>query len=295
MGVREILKSRAVTVVWIAVVVFVLLALAGFFAFATKPHTLTCTKESPGAAVSCGLKRQGLWGFPKRFSGMAGIEVASWMVDDPLSENKSYTLLLREPGDVATHETLIFGNQSAAESAAESFNAFRSNPDQMRWVLVDSNVLLETGMVFMLVFLAGFVIWETRKEMAAERGPWSLPENPPRKTDAPDERPTDDDPAAQVLEPACPRCNTQPFDGKACSSCGGRLLPTAEVEAFMEKAHGMNKAELLELAGHFSGPKLPCPSCASAMAPVKLKGEQVDLCSGCGALWVDAGEDPLRG
>jgi hypothetical protein len=47
---------------------------------------------------------------------------------------------------------------------------------------------------------------------------------------------------------------------------------------------------LRELVTHFSGARLRCAGCGAAMRPLRLRGVVVDLCVGCGGLWLDAGE-----
>lgn len=50
------------------------------------------------------------------------------------------------------------------------------------------------------------------------------------------------------------------------------------------------REELRELAALYAGARLPCPACRSKMSPLVLRGAGLDLCFGCGALWVDRGE-----
>ena len=47
---------------------------------------------------------------------------------------------------------------------------------------------------------------------------------------------------------------------------------------------------LRELAAPFGGEAPACPSYRRRMSPVRVKGQPVDLCLGCGSLWVDEGE-----
>ncbi len=100
---------------------------------------------------------------------------------------------------------------------------------------------------------------------------------------------------------ACPRCSTADAEvplvpgagtlGEAvCPRCGGRVLDEAAVQRVIIDEHGITRATLRELAGHFGRPNLRCPGCGQRMHPVQLRQVPLDLCTGCGALWLDAGE-----
>lgn len=75
-----------------------------------------------------------------------------------------------------------------------------------------------------------------------------------------------------------------------CHQCGGRLLDEAAVERVIVLEHGIARPTLRELAGHFGRPRLPCPACRLRMHPVRLRAIDLELCTGCGAVWLDAGE-----
>jgi Zn-finger nucleic acid-binding protein len=61
-------------------------------------------------------------------------------------------------------------------------------------------------------------------------------------------------------------------------------------EALLHRDLDLEIAELHELARSYAGKSLNCPCCIAKMSPLQLKGESVDLCLGCGALWLDPGE-----
>lgn len=100
---------------------------------------------------------------------------------------------------------------------------------------------------------------------------------------------------------ACPRCSTaeEPAPlalgagalGEAvCGRCGGRLLEEAAVQRVIVEEHGVSRDTLREMAGHFGRPSLGCPSCGQRMHPIRVRALSLDLCTGCGAVWLDAGE-----
>jgi hypothetical protein len=88
----------------------------------------------------------------------------------------------------------------------------------------------------------------------------------------------------------CPRCAVPLDEGDACGSCGGRMVPAPEVADFVTTRLHLDLTMLRELAEQFAGDAPDCPSCTRRMSPVTMKGQAVDLCLGCGSLWVDAGE-----
>lgn len=91
----------------------------------------------------------------------------------------------------------------------------------------------------------------------------------------------------------CPRCEPQQTlgDDGRCSSCGGRVLVQAAAERLLRDELGQDIARLQRIAEMFAGERLPCPACGGQQSPMQLKGVPVDLCLGCGAVWLDAGED----
>ena len=75
-----------------------------------------------------------------------------------------------------------------------------------------------------------------------------------------------------------------------CARCGGRFLARDVVQRVVVDELGVAQETLVELAGFFRGATAPCPSCATAMRPVRLRGVPLDLCASCGGAWCDAGE-----
>lgn len=95
----------------------------------------------------------------------------------------------------------------------------------------------------------------------------------------------------------CPKCCEPsllkiggPLDELACEFCGGRFLSPHGAERLLEHELGLRKDMLRTLVGFFAGERLSCPGCRSKTSPVRLKGVTADLCTGCGGLWLDAGE-----
>ncbi len=99
-------------------------------------------------------------------------------------------------------------------------------------------------------------------------------------------------------EPECPRCRAAPLAlafgalrEDVCPACRGRFVGAETVERIVVEQHGVSHAMLRELMALFaSKERLVCPSCASKMSPVHLRGVRIDLCGGCGGAWLDAGE-----
>lgn len=75
-----------------------------------------------------------------------------------------------------------------------------------------------------------------------------------------------------------------------CGRCGGRLLDEAAVQRLIIEEHGIARDTLRELAGNFGRPTLRCAGCGQRMHPVRLRGVPLELCTGCGGVWLDAGE-----
>jgi Zn-finger nucleic acid-binding protein len=95
---------------------------------------------------------------------------------------------------------------------------------------------------------------------------------------------------------ACPRCNNAltPRFGDlgedVCGNCDGRLLSPSLTQRVLIDEGGISPQLIKDLAEHFAGERLTCPSCAGAMSPVTIKGTPIDVCLGCGATFLDAGE-----
>jgi len=94
----------------------------------------------------------------------------------------------------------------------------------------------------------------------------------------------------------CPRCQSPLAEGAGalaedvCASCGGRALSNAHTRKLFEEELGLSPATLKELAQHFAGERLTCPSCSSAMSRIRVRGASVDVCLGCGTAFFDDGE-----
>ena len=79
-----------------------------------------------------------------------------------------------------------------------------------------------------------------------------------------------------LLEAVCPRCH-------------GRFFDEAGARRLLVDVAGLDAGLLVELSRMHPGPAR-CPSCAQRMGLVPLRGVPVDLCAGCGGLYLDAGE-----
>lgn len=75
----------------------------------------------------------------------------------------------------------------------------------------------------------------------------------------------------------------------ACPRCGGGFISEDGTSRLLDEL-GHSTAELRELAALFGGTRLPCPGCKSKMSPLQLRGVTLDVCFGCGGLWVDRGD-----
>jgi Zn-finger nucleic acid-binding protein len=100
---------------------------------------------------------------------------------------------------------------------------------------------------------------------------------------------------APLADGACPRCD-HTLDApegalaeRVCSSCEGRFLPP-EGTARLVAELGLDTEFLRQLVADDGGPPLSCPGCGTTMSALELQGEAVELCLGCGGLWLDAGE-----
>lgn len=83
--------------------------------------------------------------------------------------------------------------------------------------------------------------------------------------------------AGELLESACPNCR-------------GRFLGPDAVRRLLVDEMGLAPGELKEAAARGSTAPLVCPSCSTRMSPVLLGELIVDLCTGCGSLWLDEQE-----
>jgi len=94
----------------------------------------------------------------------------------------------------------------------------------------------------------------------------------------------------------CPRCGKGGLlegegvaGGRGCPACGGVFLSEAHTDDVLVRL-GLDKSMARELINEMSKRGLDCVECGQPMAALPLKGVQVDLCKGCGGLWLDAGE-----
>jgi Zn-finger nucleic acid-binding protein len=94
----------------------------------------------------------------------------------------------------------------------------------------------------------------------------------------------------------CARCSEDlsvpvgALEEEECESCGGRFLPARGVERLLRDERKLDFDVLRALSEEFGDEGLTCPGCGQKMSTVQVKGERVDLCFGCGGLWLDAGE-----
>jgi hypothetical protein len=73
-----------------------------------------------------------------------------------------------------------------------------------------------------------------------------------------------------------------------CRNCHGRLLNPGAVQRLFGEELGMGPGELK--AGLSDARGLTCPSCQSKMGPLLVDDKILDLCPGCGSMWLDKGE-----
>lgn len=101
---------------------------------------------------------------------------------------------------------------------------------------------------------------------------------------------------------ACPRCQA-PLSPSSievaelgCKLCEGVFI-APEMAAKILGEQGLTPAFIAELSGAVTTSKgCVCLGCSRQMQVLPLRGRSVDLCPGCGALWLDAGElRPLTG
>lgn len=96
----------------------------------------------------------------------------------------------------------------------------------------------------------------------------------------------------------CPSCRVITLDPPAgelaereCPRCGGRLLDKEAVRSVLLEPNDKTPGDVKEAALGARGSGVVCPSCSRTMAPV-LVGDDVivDVCTGCGAAFLDEGE-----
>lgn len=115
-------------------------------------------------------------------------------------------------------------------------------------------------------------------------------------------------PASDGHARKCPRCRTDTLgaganvgdatgaagalDDHGCSKCHGRFLSPAGAERLLEGELGVTKEALRGLVRAIQGARdrVVCPSCGHRMSLARVNGVECDVCTGCGGLWLDAGE-----
>lgn len=95
----------------------------------------------------------------------------------------------------------------------------------------------------------------------------------------------------------CPMCRSVPLVPRAgvlleaaCPNCRGRFLGPDAARRLLEGELGRDPMSLKALASDGAPATLGCPSCATRLRPVIVDEEIVDLCTGCGSLWLDESE-----
>lgn len=73
-----------------------------------------------------------------------------------------------------------------------------------------------------------------------------------------------------------------------CRNCHGRMLSPAGVQRLFGEELGMGPGELK--AGLSDARGLTCPGCQTKMGPLLVDDKILDLCPGCGSMWLDKGE-----
>lgn len=100
--------------------------------------------------------------------------------------------------------------------------------------------------------------------------------------------PSSERPQLSAGEIACPRCPDVALHDRECPDCRGNLWDAAAVQEFARThLHFDRVDDLREFALGEPESPLVCPLCTQQMKLVRLKGQQVDLCLGCGSLWAD--------
>lgn len=94
----------------------------------------------------------------------------------------------------------------------------------------------------------------------------------------------------------CPLCRSVPLAegvgvlGEArCPSCGGRFFSTEAARRLLEGELGADLFALKAASSERAG-GLSCAACHSRMRPVVVQEQIVNLCAGCGGVWLDEEE-----
>jgi hypothetical protein len=75
-----------------------------------------------------------------------------------------------------------------------------------------------------------------------------------------------------------------------CPTCSGRLLERDAVRQFVLDPLGKSPGDLKQAADGAQGADVLCAVCSQPTSPVFLEDVIVDLCTSCGAMWLDEGE-----
>lgn len=81
-----------------------------------------------------------------------------------------------------------------------------------------------------------------------------------------------------------------PLEQHACPTCRGSFVPAHAMQQVLDRL-GLEVDEVRELASQFVGRSVGCPGCGQKMEITRLRGVVIDICFGCGGVWLDAGED----
>lgn len=98
----------------------------------------------------------------------------------------------------------------------------------------------------------------------------------------------------------CPNCSStlqavelEPFEAAICDRCEGLWLPREVVREYVRQR--LIQVGRSPLTGLLETPPastdLPCPTCQdSILERIKLRGVEVERCTGCGGLFFESGE-----
>ena len=98
---------------------------------------------------------------------------------------------------------------------------------------------------------------------------------------------------------ACPRCRTRltteeaaDLDYESCRKCGGVLIQAAALQDLLDREVSAIRFPVGKPPREFELQRdtARCPCSDATMRTVLREGEEVDLCSGCGAMWFDGNE-----
>jgi hypothetical protein len=75
-----------------------------------------------------------------------------------------------------------------------------------------------------------------------------------------------------------------------CGECGGHFLSGESAHRFVKEDVGLEPSMIPTLASEGTPSGLRCSGCGHELLRMRLKGVEVDWCSQCGGLWLDASE-----